>query len=37
MNFEKYNQLTAEKKIYDFWEKNNSFKAAQKKKIKHFQ
>jgi valyl-tRNA synthetase len=36
MNFEKYNQLTAEKKIYDFWEKNNSFKAVSKKKNKTF-
>jgi valyl-tRNA synthetase len=32
MEFTKYNHSTEEKKIYDFWEKNNLFKPVKKKK-----
>jgi len=36
MNFEKYNHIVTEKKIYDFWEKNNLFKPVSKKNKKTF-
>ena len=36
MEFTKYNHLIQEKKIYDFWEKNNLFKAKSKKSKKTF-
>ena len=36
MNFEKYNHSVSEKKIYDFWEKNNLFKSVSKKNKKTF-
>ena len=36
MEFIKYNHSLQEKKIYDFWEKNNLFKPRLKKKKKHF-
>ena len=34
MEFKKYNHSIQEKKIYDFWEKNNLFKPSLKKKNK---
>jgi valyl-tRNA synthetase len=36
MEFTKYNHLIQEKKIYDFWEKKNLFKASSKKSKKTF-
>jgi len=36
MNFEKYNHSIIEKKIYNFWEKNNLFKPVSKKNKKTF-
>ena len=36
MEFTKYNHSTEEKKIYDFWEKNNLFKPVKKKNKKAF-
>ena len=36
MEFTKYNHLIQEKKIYDFWEKNNLFKPSSKKLKKTF-
>ena len=36
MEFTKYNHLIEEKKIYDFWEKNDSFKPRAKKSKKTF-
>ena len=36
MEFTKYNHLIEEKKIYDFWEKNNLFKPNQKNQKKLF-
>jgi valyl-tRNA synthetase len=36
MEFTKYNHLIQEKKIYDFWEKNNLFKPKSKKLKKTF-
>jgi valyl-tRNA synthetase len=36
MEFTKYNHLIQEKKIYDFWEKNNLFKPKSKKSKKKF-
>ena len=36
MEFKKYNHSSQEKKIYDFWEKNNLFKPSSKKSKKTF-
>ena len=36
MKFTKYNHTTQEKKIYDFWEKNNLFKPKSNKSKKTF-
>jgi valyl-tRNA synthetase len=36
MEFTKYNHSTQEKKIYEFWEKNNLFKPSSKKSKKTF-
>ena len=36
MEFTKYNHLIQEKKIYDFWEKNDLFKPRKKKLKKTF-
>ena len=36
MEFTKYNHLIQEKKIYDFWEKNDLFKPSSKKLKKTF-
>ena len=36
MKFEKYNHHIQEKLIYDYWEKNNSFKPRSKKSKKTF-
>ena len=36
MKFTKYNHKIQEKKIYNFWEKNNLFKPSSKKKKKNF-
>ena len=36
MEFKKYNHSIQEKKIYDFWEKNNLFKPKPKKSKKTF-